>query len=134
MDGVGGDWGDNVLTFHRVHGNNEETYQDALAHFADEGLVVAAARNDRDMARLAAFALAPDCVIRGLVVPARQPGAGATIGRCCCAGYILSAASGPRLAASLREEGLGHDNTYTRRSRYLMYLCIATRGVLQQRE
>ena len=50
MDGGSGYRGDNA--FHFVHGDDEETHQDALACFANVGLVVAAPCGDGDMTRV----------------------------------------------------------------------------------
>ena len=55
MDGDGGDRVDNALAFRHVHGNDEETHQDALACFADAGLAVAAAGNNGGMTRVSTF-------------------------------------------------------------------------------
>ena len=63
----------NIKTFHRVHGDNEETHQDALTHFVDAELAVSAGRDDRGVTRLAVFALVPDRGTCGLVGPDRQP-------------------------------------------------------------
>ena len=63
----------NVRTFHRVHGNNKETHQDALTNLADVELVVSAARDDGGVTRLVAFARASDRGTCGLVGPDRQP-------------------------------------------------------------
>jgi hypothetical protein len=52
VDGGGGHRGDNALTFHFVHGDDEETHQDALACFANVGLVVDAPCGDGDMTRV----------------------------------------------------------------------------------
>ena len=49
----------NVGTFHRVHGEDKETHQDALTNFVDAELVVSAARDNGGVTRLAAFVLAP---------------------------------------------------------------------------
>ena len=62
----------NVETFHRVHGDNKETHQDALTNFVDAELVVSAARDNGGVARLAAFTLALDRGTRGLVSPDRH--------------------------------------------------------------
>jgi hypothetical protein len=51
MDGVGGDQVEDALAICRVHGDDEETHQDALACFSDAGLVVAAVGDDGGMAR-----------------------------------------------------------------------------------
>ena len=63
----------NIKTFHRVHGDNEETHQDALTHFVDAELVVSAARDNGGLTRLTECALAPDRGTLGLVGPDRQP-------------------------------------------------------------
>ena len=46
-------------SFHCVHDDNKETHQDAPANFADTEMVIAAARNNGSVRRLAAFVLAP---------------------------------------------------------------------------
>ena len=61
-----------VGTFHRVHGANKEIHHNALVNFADAELVVSAARDTRGVTRLAAFVLASDHGICGLVGPDQQ--------------------------------------------------------------
>ena len=63
----------NVWTFHRVHGDDDETHQDVLTNVIDAELVVSAARDDGGVTRLLAFALALDRGTLGLVGPDRQP-------------------------------------------------------------
>ena len=50
VDGGSGYRGDNA--FHFIHRDDEETHQDALACFANVGLVVAAPCGDGDMTRV----------------------------------------------------------------------------------